>query len=248
MCLRHGCCLLVLTEYAQLVVGLERISHYRSLWFPTECTYTSHQYDPAFPFTTPQAQHNTVTQLYEFWDSPLATHLRNHVMSIARDLSTTLPNDWTHFYAIPQLLTHGVEDSNKGIIDSTLITTYLWTINTMFVDRMRAYQTNKLTDDFNFWLPQTYIKKFNYLLYKEIITLDKHVTAKGTSGRQAALIPVPRPNINNLNNTLTNAYKYTWCKHSRVAEIQQNKLVVNIIDTPTLMDLHLNPHITLDTG
>ena len=118
----------------------------------------------------------------------------------------------------------------------------------MFVDRMRAYQTNKLTDDFNFWLPQTYIKKFNYLLYKEIITLDKHVTAKGTSGRQAALIPVPRPNINNLNNTLTNAYKYTWCKHTRVAEIQQNKLVVNIIDTPTLMDLHLNPHITLDTG
>ena len=86
------------------------------------------------------------------------------------------------------------------------------------------------------------------MLYKEIITLDKHVTAKGTSGRQAALIPVPRPNINNLNNTLTNAYKYTWCKHSRVAEIQQNKLVVNIIDTRTLMDLHLNPHITLDTG
>ena len=83
---------------------------------------------------------------------------------------------------------------------------------------------------------------------KEITTLDKHVTNKGYHGREAALMPVPRPNIIKLSQPLSDAYKHTWCKNNKIAEIQQDKLVVNIIDPPTLMDLHTNPHITLDTG
>ena len=48
---------------------------------------------------------------------------------------------------------------------------------------------------------------------------------------------------------LSDAYKHTWCQNNKIAEIQQDKLVViNIIDPPTLMDLHTNPYITLDTG
>mgnify|MGYP001250998629 FL=1 len=118
----------------------------------------------------------------------------------------------------------------------------------MFVDRMKAFQNGNLTDNFNFFLPSNYVNRFNFYLYKEITTLDKHVANKGYHGREAALMPVPRPNINKLSQTLRDAYKYTWCRNNKIAEIQQDKLVVNIIDPPTLMDLHTNPYITLDTG
>ena len=118
----------------------------------------------------------------------------------------------------------------------------------MFVDRMKAFQNENLTDNFNFFLPSNYVNRFNFYLYKEITTLDKHVTNKGYHGREAALMPVPRPNIIKLSQPLSDAYKHTWCKNNKIAEIQQDKLVVNIIDPPTLMDLHTNPYITLDTG
>ena len=169
-------------------------------------------------------------------------------MTIADDLGTTLRQQWTHLYQLPMLLTYGIEDTNKGIVTSTLIICYLWTINAMFVDRMKAFQNGNLTDNFNFFLPSNYVNRFNFYLYKEITTLDKHVTNKGYHGREAALRPVPRPNINKLSQTLRDAYKYTWCRNNKIAEIQQDKLVVNIIDPPTLMDLHTNPYITLDTG
>ena len=216
--------------------------------YPTNCTYSSHQYDPTFPYATPPPLNNIITQLYEFWDSPLAQHLRQHVMTIADDLGTTLRQQWTHLYQLPMLLTYGIEDTNKGIVTSTLIICYLWTINAMFVDRMKAFQNGNLTDNFNFFLPSNYVNRFNFYLYKEITTLDKHVTNKGYHGREAALMPVPRPNINKLSQPLRDAYKHTWCRNNKIAEIQQDKLVVNIIDPPTLMDLHTNPYITLDTG
>ena len=113
---------------------------------------------------------------------------------------------------------------------------------------MKAFQSENLTDNFNFFLPSNYVNRFNFYLYKEITTLDKHVTNKGYHGREAALMPVPRPNINKLSQPLRDAYKHTWRRNNKIAEIQQDKLVVNIIDPPTLMDLHTNPYITLDTG